>query len=57
MMRVASDNNNNNNNNSNHGGSGCAARAGFTREQLIAKINTSMSDAQLHSILKGQGIT
>jgi hypothetical protein len=57
MLRVASDNNNNNNNNHNsNGGSGCAAQAGLNREELLQKISASMSDDQLHAILKQQGI-
>jgi hypothetical protein len=50
------DNNNNNNNNSNHGGCGCAGTRSFTREDLVQKINESMSDVQLHAILKQHGI-
>jgi hypothetical protein len=58
MLRIACDNNNNNNNNNdsdNNGGSGCAALAGLSREQLLQKLSV-MSDGQLHTILKRQGI-
>ena len=47
---------NNNNNNSGNGGSGCAAREGFTRRQLVQKVSATMSDDQIHAILKAQGI-
>jgi len=58
MLRIASDgnNNNNNNNDNSNGGSGCAARAGLSREELLQKLSTSLSDDQLHGILKQQGI-
>jgi hypothetical protein len=58
MLRLASDgnNNNNNNNDNSNGGSGCAARAGLSREELLQKLSASMSDDQLHGILKQQGI-
>jgi hypothetical protein len=55
MLRAASGGNNNNNNDSN-GGSGCAGRAGLNREELLQKISASMSDDQLHAVLKQQGI-
>ena len=56
MLRVASGGNNNNNNDNSNGGSGCAARAGLSREELLQKLSASMSDDQLHGILKQQGI-
>lgn len=56
MLRVASGGNNNNNNDNSNGGSGCAARAGLSREELLQKLGGSLSDDQLHGILKQQGI-
>ena len=59
-MLLAADNNNNNNNNNtdynSNGGSGCAARAGLSREDLLQRLCSSMSDDQLHAILVRHGI-
>jgi hypothetical protein len=48
MLRVASGGNNNNNNN----GGGSV----LSREQLLQKVSTSLSDDQLHAVLKQQGV-
>jgi hypothetical protein len=56
MLRLASDGNNNNNNNTGGGGSITATRAGLSREELLQKLSSSMSDDQLQDILKQQGI-
>lgn len=53
---AASGNNNNNNNDNSNGGSGCAASAGLSREELLQKLSASLSDDQLHGILKQQGL-
>jgi len=56
MLRAASGGNNNNNNDNSNGGSGCAAQANLSREELLRKLSASMSDDQLHAVLKQQGI-
>jgi len=56
MVRLASEGNNNNNNNSGGGGSVPETRVSVSREELLQKLSTSLSDDQLQGILKQQGI-
>ena len=51
MLRLSASNNNNNNT-----GGGGGSLAGISREQLLQKVSTSLSDDQLHAVLKQQGI-
>jgi hypothetical protein len=56
MLRLASEGNNNNNNNSGGGGGGSVTATPVSREEMLQKLGAAVSDADLQSILKQQGI-
>jgi hypothetical protein len=52
LMRAAAGNNNNNNN----GGGGGSAASRISRDEMVKRLNASMSDDQLHAILVQHGM-
>lgn len=58
LLRIASEagNNNNNNNNGGGGGGGGSIVGTPAREELLQKLDASLSDDQLQGILRQQGI-
>jgi len=57
MLRLASEGNNNNNNNTGGGGGGGSiTAAAVSREEMLQKLSGAVSDSELLSILKQQGV-